>query len=96
METLSYRMIRNEPGKFEKLLSEQGVIVLNKSGKPFAVILDATTESVEDTLRLVSQVRAQKAIAEMRASARKRGLDQLTPDEIRAEIDAVRSARSGK
>lgn len=96
METLPYRMIRNEPGKFEKLLSEQGVVVLNKSGKPFAVMLDATTESMEDTLRLVSQVRAQKAIAEMRASARKRGLDQLTPDEIQAEIDAVRKARSGK
>ena len=59
-------------------------------------MLDATTESMEDTLRLVSQVRAQKAIAEMRASARKRGLDQLTPDEIQAEIDAVRKARSGK
>jgi hypothetical protein len=96
METLPYRMIRNEPGKFEKLLSEQGVVVLNKGGRPFAVMLDATTESVEDTLRLVSQVRAQKAIAEMRAYARKRGLDQLTPDEIQEEIDAVRSARSGK
>jgi len=94
METLSYRVIRNEPGKFEKLLSKEGIVVLNKSGKPFAIILDVTAESVEDTLRLVSQVRAQKAISEMRASARTRGLDQLTPEEIQAGIDAVRSARS--
>ncbi len=96
METLPFRIIRNEPGKFEELLSKEGIVVLNKSGKPFAIILDATAESLEDTLRLVSQVKAQMAISEMRRSARAGGLDKLTSEEIQAEIDAVRSARSRK
>lgn len=94
METIPYRIIRNEPGKFEELLSKEGIVVLNKSGKPFAIILDATSESLEGTLRLVSQVRAQLAVSEMRKSARERGLDRLTSEEIQAEIAAVRAARS--
>ena len=95
MEILPYRVIRNEPGRFEKVLSKEKIVMLNKSGKPFAIILDATTESLDETLRLVSQVRAQIAVSEMRASARDRGLDRITPEEIQAEIEAVRAARSG-
>jgi len=93
METVSYRIIRNEPGKFEKLLAREGTLILNKNGEPFAIVLDAASESLETVLRLVSQVRAQLAVAEMRSIARERGLDRLTPEEIEAEIQAVRARR---
>jgi len=93
METISYRVIRNEPGKFEELLAREGTLILNKNGEPFAIILDAASESLESVLRLVSQVRAQMAVAEMRSIARERGLDRLTREEIEAEIQAVRARR---
>ena len=93
METISYRVIRNEPGKFEELLAREGTLILNKNGEPFAIVLDAASESLETVLRLVSQVRAQLAVAEMRSIARERGLDRLTRDEIEAEIQAVRARR---
>ena len=93
METISYRVIRNEPGKFEELLAREGTLILNKNGEPFAIILDAASESLETMLRLVSQVRAQMAVAEMRSIARERGLDRLTREEIEAEIQAVRARR---
>jgi len=93
MEIVSYRIIRNEPGKFEKLLAREGTLILNKNGEPFAIVLDAASESLETVLRLVSQVRAQLAVAEMRSIARERGLDRLTPEEIEAEIQAVRARR---
>jgi len=93
METISYRVIRNEPGKFEELLAREGTLILNKNGEPFAIILDAASESLESVLRLVSQVRAQLAVAEMRSIARERGLDRLTREEIEAEIQAVRARR---
>jgi len=95
MKTLSYRVIRNEPGKFEEILSREGTVILNKNGQPLALVLDATSESLESLLLLASQIRAQLSVAEMRASARERGLDRLSPNEIRAEIEAVRSERSG-
>ena len=93
METISYRVIRNEPGKFEELLAREGTLILNKNGEPFAIILDAASESLETMLRLVSQVRAQMAVAEMRSIARERGLDRLTRKEVEAEIQAVRARR---
>jgi len=93
MESVSYRVLRNEPGKFEETLKREGIIVLSKSGKPIAVVLETASNSVEDVLRLVSQVRAQMAVSEMRSDARERGLDQLTTEEIQAVIDEVRSSR---
>lgn len=93
MEAISYRMIRNEPGKFEETLRRAGTIILNKNGEPFAIVFDAADESLESLLRLVSQVRAQMAVTEMREAAREGGLDRLTQEEIQAEIDAVRSKR---
>ncbi len=93
MEAISYRMIRNEPGKFEEILRRSGTIILNKNGEPFAIVLDAANESLESLVRVVSQVRAQISVAEMRGAAREGGLDRLTQDEIQVEIDAVRSKR---
>ena len=93
MEAISYRIIRNEPGKFEEILRRAGTIILNKNGEPFAIVLDAANEPLESLVRVVSQVRAQISVAEMRDAAREGGLDRLTHDEIQAEIDAVRSKR---
>ena len=93
MEAISYRIIRNEPGKFEEILRRAGTIILNKNGEPFAIVLDAANESLESLVRVVSQVRAQIAVSEMRDAAREGGLDRLTQDEIQAEIGAVRAKR---
>ncbi len=95
MTILPFRTIRNEPGKFEETLSREGTVILNKNGQPLALVIDAATESLDSLLRIASQVRAQLAVAQMRASARERGLDGLSSDEISAEIEAVRSGRSG-
>ena len=94
MESVSYRVLRNEPGKFEETLKREGIIILSKSGKPIAVVLETASNSVEDVLRLVSQIRAQMAVSEKRSGARERGLDQLTAEEIQAVIEEVRSSRT--
>jgi hypothetical protein len=93
MESVSYRILRNEPGKFEETLRREGIVILNKSGKPIAIVLETASDSLETVLRLISQVRAQMAVSELRSSARERGLDQLTSEEIQAVIDEVRSSR---
>lgn len=93
MESVSYRILRNEPGKFEETLRREGIVILNKSGKPIAIVLETASESLETVLRLISQVRAQMAVSEMRSGARERGLDQLTSEEIQAVINEVRSSR---
>ncbi|MGH2621349.1 MAG: hypothetical protein ACRDHG_12385 [Anaerolineales bacterium] len=93
MKEVPYRLIRNSPAEFEKLLSREGVVLVSKNSKPFAIALDAASESLESAVRLLTQVRAQLAVSGMRAVARERRLDRLTSVEIQAEIDAVRLRR---
>jgi hypothetical protein len=94
MKILPYRVLRNEPGKFEKTLSREGSVILEKNGEHLALVLSVARESLETLIRITSQVRAQLAIAELRESARARVLDRLTAEEINAEIKAVRSGRT--
>ena len=93
MKEVPYRLIRNSPAEFEELLSREGVVLVSKNSKPFAIALDAASESLESAVRLLTQVRAQLAVSGMRAVARERRLDRLSPEEIQAEINAVRLNR---
>ncbi|MBM3120749.1 MAG: hypothetical protein FJZ97_01025 [Chloroflexi bacterium] len=93
MEALSYRVLRNQPGRLEQSLGKQGLVLITKGGEPFALMVGLAEETLEDTVKLVAQVRAQQAVASMRAQARARGLDLLTDKQIRAEIEAARRAR---
>jgi len=95
MKILPYRVLRNEPGKFEETLSREGSVILDKNGEHLALVLDAAKESLESLIKLTSQIRAQLALTEIRESARERGLDKMSPEDIDAEIQAVRSKRAG-
>ena len=93
MVTIPYRVIRNAPNKLEEALAREGIVIVSKNGEPFALMLDAKSRSLESLLRIASQVRALLAVSEMRSSARERGLDRMSTDEIQREIEAARTAR---
>jgi len=93
METAALRVLRNEPGKFEELLARQGTVLLSKEGKPFALAVDIAEGTLEDVVRLVTQIRAQVAVSEMRAGARARGLGELKSLQV---DEAIRSYRAGR
>ena len=93
MVTIPYRVIRNAPNKLEEALAREGIVIVSKNGEPFALMLDAESRSLESLLRIASQVRALLAVSEMRSSARERGLDRMSADEIQLEIETARSAR---
>ncbi len=95
METLSVRVLRNEPGRFEDVLSRDRTVILNKDGRPFAIAIDVTHANLEQTVRLVTQLRAQLAVVDIRAQAQARGLAQMTPAEIDASIQDARASRRG-
>ncbi len=52
------------------------------NGEPLAVMLQIPKGSLEDLVLLLSQVRAQLAVAEIREQARKRGRKRMTSREI--------------
>jgi len=93
VETLSLRVLRNEPGKFEDVLSRDRMVILNKDGKPFAIAIDVAEATLEQTVRLVIQLRAQFAVANMRTQAQARGLAQMTAADVDAAIQDARAGR---
>lgn len=96
MEFIPYRLMRNQPKELRKKLEQQGELVVTVDGEPMAIMLQIPKGSLEDLVMLVSQVRAQLAVAEIRQQARQNGADQMTGDEIDAIIQETRAKRRGK
>ncbi|MHB0879208.1 MAG: type II toxin-antitoxin system Phd/YefM family antitoxin [Anaerolineae bacterium] len=93
MQTVPYRLLRNEPNRLRELLREEGMVVLTSDGKPVALMLNAEDEDLEKLVSTASRIRAQAAVSSLRSAARAQGLDRLTDEEVEREIDAVRAAR---
>jgi hypothetical protein len=93
MEFVPYRLLRNQPNEQRKRLEEQGELVVTVDGEPLAVMLQIPKGSLEDLVLLVSQVRAQLAVAEIREEARKSGRNRMSSKEIDALVKETRVNR---
>jgi hypothetical protein len=96
MEFVPYRLLRNQPNELRKRLEEQGELVVTVDGEPMAIMLQIPKGSLEDLVLLVSQVRAQLAVAAIREKARQSGLDQMTPEQADELVHEVRAARRAR
>jgi DNA-binding MurR/RpiR family transcriptional regulator len=95
MEFVPYRLLRNQPAELRKKLDEQGELVVTVDGEPMAVMLQIPKGSLEDLVLLLSQVRAQLAVATIREQARKGGLNKMTVAQADALVKETRAARRG-
>jgi hypothetical protein len=95
MEFVPYRVLRNQPSELRRKLDEQGELVVTVDGVPMAVMLQIPKGSLEDLVMLLSQVRAQLAVATIREQARKDGLNKMTVQQANALVKETRTARRG-
>lgn len=93
MKFIPYRLLRNRVGELCRLLAHEGQLVLTSNGEPFALMLEVSPDTLEETLLLAARLRAVQAVSAIRAEARTRGLDRLRPEEIEAGIAAARTGR---
>lgn len=93
MEFVPYRVLRNQPSELRRKLEEKGELVITVDGKPLAVMFQVPNGSLEDLVLLLSQVRAQLAVAAIRKQARKRGLGDMTVEQADALVQEARAAR---
>lgn len=91
MKTLSIRDLRNRPGLARSDLGEDGQALLTSNGRPVAVMIGVTAETLDETLQLVQQVRMQRALRELRRQARESGTDRLNSDAIEQVIAEARA-----
>ncbi len=93
MQSLSIRVLRNNPGEFQAILARDRTVIINRDNQPIAIAIDVAQASLEEVVRLVTQLRAQLAVGKMRSEAQERGLGQMTPEDI---DDAIREARAAR
>ena len=95
MEFVPYRVLRNQPAELRKKLDEQGELVVTVDGEPMAVMLQIPKGSLENLVLLLSQVRAQLAVATIREQARNSGLNKMTVAQVDVLVKETRAARRG-
>ena len=93
MKFITVRDIRTAPAQVWKQLPEEQELVITNNGKPIALLTPISDETLEQTLTEVRRARATNAVRRMQQTARNKGLDQMTEEEVDSEIQAARQNR---
>lgn len=94
MQFISVRELRGNAARiWEKLPTEREMVVTN-NGRPVAILSTVGESNVEESLLAIRSARATAAVARLQRRSVERGLDKLRPEEIEAEIKAVRRKRA--
>jgi antitoxin (DNA-binding transcriptional repressor) of toxin-antitoxin stability system len=93
MGFVSIRDMRTRPGEVWQQLAEEGDLIVTSSGRPFALMISAEGEDIEQLLMALRRAKAQLAVSRMRSQAAAMGMDRLSTEEIDAEIQQARRER---
>lgn len=91
---LNYRDLRNTPAVVWEALAGSEAVALVANGEPRALMLEIESGDIDTALQLVRRVRAQMALSRLRTAAVRSGADQLTGEEIDAEVRSARAERA--
>ena len=94
MRFVSVRELRSRSAAIWKMLSNERDLVVTSNGKPIALLSATSDATLEESLAALRRARAQAAATAMQQAALKTGAERMSPDEINAEIEAARAARS--
>lgn len=93
MTFVSIRDMRTRPGEVWQQLQDEGDLIVTSSGRPFALMISAADEDVEELLLALRRARAQMAVSRLRKQAAAQGQDRMPVEEIESEISQTRSER---
>jgi PHD/YefM family antitoxin component YafN of YafNO toxin-antitoxin module len=91
MQYVSFRSLQNiTPLILSKRLNSEGVLVVTVNNKPFAAMISLDDMNAQDTMLMVSRLRAQTATLSIRNQALKNGTNRTTLKEVNALIKKTR------
>jgi antitoxin (DNA-binding transcriptional repressor) of toxin-antitoxin stability system len=93
MDYVTVRELREKSGAIWQRVEAGEEFVVTRNGKPFALLVHTEPGEVEAALRAHRAARLGAVVARIQAHARETGADQLTEEDIQAEIDAARKQR---
>ncbi|MCW3490207.1 type II toxin-antitoxin system Phd/YefM family antitoxin [Dethiobacter alkaliphilus] len=93
MKFVSVRDLRQKSAEIWGLLREEGDVVITSNGKPIALLSDIGEANVEEYLQNSRRLRATMAVNSMQERSLQQGLNELSDEEIEAEIKDTRQKR---
>ena len=93
MKFVTVRDFQVRPSHVWTKLAQERDLILTSNGKPIAILSAVSEETLEESLRAVRRARAMASVKTMQSHSIAAGTDQLTPNEIQAEISGARKAR---
>ena len=93
MPFVSIRDMRTRPGEVWQQLQDDGDLIVTSSGRPFALMIAAAGEDIEELMLALRRARAQVAVSRLRKQAAKQGVARLSAAEIEAEISQAHMER---
>jgi len=93
MRTLTVRDFRTRPALARQIIGREGQAVLTANGKPFALVLPVTEDTLDGTIAAVRRARALQAMEALQRRSTDRGKSRMTLTDINRVVDAVRRRR---
>ena len=93
MKFLSIRDLKSKSAQVWKDLSLQKEMIVTSNGRPIAMISCINENNLEEVLKAFRIARATNAVASIQYKSTEEGTDQMSMEEIEAEIQNVRNER---
>ena len=93
-DRLTYRELRNTPGRVWERLADGKPLMLVADGEVKALVIPANGDSADEMLGSYQRARALLAIRQIQAESRRTGRDRMTLAEINTVIKAARRERA--
>jgi len=93
MAFVSIGDMRTRPGEVWRQLRTEGDLVITSSGQPFALMISAENDDIEELLIALRRAQAQLAVSRLRKQAEMQKVNRLSEEEIQAEILQARRER---
>lgn len=94
MKFLSVRDLRGKSAEIWKELPNEREMIITSNGRPIAILASISDSNLEESLAAFRQARAVEAVASLQRRSVDQGTDNISMDEIDAEIKNVRSKRT--
>ncbi len=94
MRFVSIRDLHRTFSEVWKTLPSEGEMVVTRRGRPVAILAAVNESNLEESLSAFRRARAVEAVASLQRRSVKQGTDQISMEEIDAEIMGKRRKRS--
>jgi len=93
MQFINIRDLRMRSAEIWRQLEDEGYMVITSNGKPIALLSNIEERQLETHIQAIKQAKAAIAVNNLQEKAAKEGRNQISDDDIEAEIKNVRRSR---